>query len=166
MSAMTTKPSITPSTQRIGRVEVELSLGSIARMFAAEEWEQPDNAVGGAVFAGRVHEVLLNLPRDTGDVAGPADQFNLDAKICDPERHHPVPYLDVRAEVSRDGQAVLTDIPLVPVARPQRGVDGFHYGNNVRLAPSGRYDVVVRIAAGPLVGADPLPAARFSVAFE
>lgn len=118
---MSDRPRIQPQSRRVGRVEVELSPGPIARMFPAEEWEQDENSVGGAVFAGRTGEVMLNLAQDGEGVAKPHDQFNLDAKIHDPELKHPVPYLDVRVDVERDGETVLRDVSLVPVARPQRG---------------------------------------------
>ena len=76
---MANRPSVTPAKQRVGRVEVEVSLGPIARMFAAEEWQQPENAGGGAVFAGRAGEVRENVARED-PASAPPDQFNFDAK--------------------------------------------------------------------------------------
>jgi hypothetical protein len=40
----------TPGEQRVGRLRVAVSVGPIARMFAAGKWRDPDNSGGGAVF--------------------------------------------------------------------------------------------------------------------
>lgn len=142
----------TPAERRIGRVRVDVGLGPIGRMFDAHNWQAPENAGGAAVFAGRATEVIENIERETG--VDPEGFFNLDAHVYDVDSGHPVPYLEVSATVTRNGVAVLSDVPLVPVARTSKGVAGLHYGNNVALEPTGTYHVAVRIAPGPISGTD------------
>ncbi len=154
----------TPSERRVGRLRVDVGVGPIARMFAAEEWQQPENAGGGAVFAGRAGEVRENVATEPAPDAAPADLFNLDAQIHDVESGHPVPYLDVRATVRQGGEVIL-DVPLVPVARPRRGTAGLHYGNNVRLMPSGRYEVAVTVQPSALTGTDAVEVLDFELDF-
>jgi len=142
----------TPPTQTVGRLTVDVAAGPIARMFAAEAWRQPTNAGGGAVFAGRVGEVVENVDHEPDPDRPPAGLFNLDAHIHDAGSGHPVPYLNVQVTVSRDDEPVFTDLPLVPVARPHKGAAGLHYGNNVRLDENGGYRVVVRLDPSALTG--------------
>ena len=144
----------TPTERVIGRVRLNVAIGPIARLFAAEAWRESDNHGGGGVFAGRVGEVVENVEREPDPSHPPVGLFNLDAHAHDVDSGHPVPYLDVRACVSRDGVPVLPEVPLLPVARPHKGVAGLHYGNNVRLAPSGTYRVLVRLAPSALTGTD------------
>ncbi|MGH7733275.1 MAG: iron transporter [Gemmatimonadales bacterium] len=142
-----------------------MALGPVARMFPAEDWQREDNTRGGAVFAGRAGQVAVNVEREPAEGEAPAGQFNLDSHIRDAETGHPVPYLDVKVTVTRDGEAVYEDLPLVPVARPHKGVAGFHYGNNVALDPAGSYQVALSIAAGPLAGEGPFDAVLVSIDF-
>lgn len=113
--------AIDPECQPVGQVEVALSLGAITRLFPAEAWQRPENAMGGPVFAGRAGEVRTKLDREEAeDASGGEDHFNLDAKIHASPQGHSVPYLDVRATVSRNGQPVREAIPLMPVVRQLR----------------------------------------------
>ena len=41
--------------RKVGRADV--AAGPVAWMFGAERWQAPENASGGAVFAGRANEV-------------------------------------------------------------------------------------------------------------
>ena len=104
-----------PSELTAGRLRVDVAVGPIARMFAAEAWQRPENQGGGAVFAGRAGEVRENVDREPAADASPAGVFNFDAHVYDIESGHPVPYLDVHADVRRDGAPVLTNLALVPV---------------------------------------------------
>lgn len=158
--------TVTPTEQRVGRLRVDVALGGIARMFPADDWRQTENTGGGAVFAGRANEVVENVARESDAERAPTGLFNLDAHVRDLDSGHPVPYLDVRVDVSRDGVDVLKDVPLVPVARPHKGTAGLHYGNNVALEPEGLYDIVVRLAPGPLTGTDTDELAQFTVDFD
>jgi hypothetical protein len=76
--------------------------------------------------------------------------LSLDWPIKDAETGHPIPYVDVRTDVTCDGWAVYRDVPLLLVARPRRGIAGFPYGNNVELVPVGSYRVEVRVGPLPL----------------
>lgn len=154
-----------PAEHRLGRLRVDAGVGPIARMFPAESWRGPENTDGGAVFARRVGEVRENVAAEPGTDEAPADLFNLDAHIHDATSGHPVPYLTVRAVVRRGGQVIL-DVPLVPVARPYKGAAGLHYGNNVRLTPSGRYRVAVTIEPGPLTGTRTAETLDFDLDFD
>lgn len=154
-----------PAERMVGRLRVDVAVGPIARMFAPEDWQRAENAEGGAVFAGRAGEVLENVDREPGPGGGPAGLFNLDAHIRDVASGHPVPYLRVTATVRRGSDSVLTAVPLVPVARPHKGVAGLHYGNNVALDPTGAYQVTVRIAPSPLIGIEPVPELEFGLDF-
>lgn len=153
----------TPKERTVGRLRVDVAAGPVARMFAAEDWQRPENAGGGAVFAGRAGEVVENVDQEPDRAHPPDGLFNLDAHIYDSASGHPVPYLDVRVDVTRDGGPVLTDLPLVPVARPSTGASGLHYGNNVAMDPTGVYRVVVRVVAGALTGTD---AMEFTLDFD
>lgn len=154
-----------PAERIVGRLRVDVAVGPIARMFPAEDWQRAENARGGAVFAERAGEVLENVDREPGP-GGPTGLFNLDAHIHDVGSGHPVPYLRVTATVRRGGDPMLTEVPLVPVARPHKGLAGLHYGNNVALDPSGVYQVTVWIAPSPLIGAESFPELEFSLDFE
>ncbi|MBD2764783.1 iron transporter [Kocuria sp. cx-455] len=148
-----------PETRTFGRLRVDVAVGPIARMFDAEDWQQPANAGGGAVFAGRADEVVENIAAEPGPADPPADLFNLDAHIYDVDTGHPVPYLDVAVDVIRldgddDDRPEFTGLGLVPVARPRKGTAGLHYGNNVALDPEGSYRVWVHIGASALTGTD------------
>jgi hypothetical protein len=154
-----------PSERRLGRLRVDVGVGPIARMFPAPAWREPANATGGAVFAGRAGEVIENVAAEPQPDRAPAGLFNLDAHIHDADSGHPVPYLTVRATVRRNDGAVL-DVPLVPVARPHKGVSGLHYGNNVALEPSGRYRVAVTVEPGPLTGTETALTLDFDLDFD
>lgn len=143
-----------PGEQRMGRLRVTVSLGPIARRIAAAKWSEPDSAGGEAVFAGREAAVATNVADEPNPVSPPPGLCSLDVHIHDDDSGHPVPYLDVRADLSRNGDAVLSGFEMVPAARPAKGVAGLHYGNNIALEESGRYRIVVIIAASPLTGAD------------
>lgn len=156
----------TPDEQRVGRLRVAVSLGPIARMFAAAKWSDPDNAGGGAVFDGRETAVAKNVAREPDPAGPPPGLFNLDVHIHDVDSGHPVPYLDVRAALARNGDTVSTGFEMVPVARPTKGVAGLHYGNNVALEESGRYRIVVTIAASPLSGIDGDAHCEFTLDFD
>lgn len=143
-----------PGEQRMGRLTVSVSAGRAARMFAAANWREPHNAGGGAVFAGREDAIAENLPSEPDPADPPSGRINLDVHIHDVDSGHPVPYLDVRSEVSRNGAVVFADLEMVPVARPRKGVAGLHYGNNIALDAPGSYQVVVTIAASPLTGTE------------
>jgi hypothetical protein len=159
------RPRVDPVEQRAGRARVDVSLGPIARMFAAEQWQDPANTGGGAVFAGRADEVIENIPTEPQAGQAPAGLFNLDSHVHDVDSGHPIPYLDVRVEVRREnGTAVFADLPLVPVARVRKGAAGLHYGNNVALAATGRYRVTVHIAAHPLIS-DTATRNEFTITF-
>ncbi len=67
---------------------------------------------------------------------------------------NPVPYLDVRSDVSHNSAAVYAGVEMVSAARPHKGAAGLHYGNNIALDASGSYQVVAIIAASPLTGTD------------
>lgn len=125
-----------PTKRVIGRVRLNVAIGPIARMFAAEAWREPDNHSGGGGFAGRLGEEVENVERETDPSTPLSGLFNLDAHIHDVDSGHPVPYLDVRAAVSQDQVPILPEVPLLPVARPHKGVAGLHHGNNVAFAPS------------------------------
>ncbi|MGH3502784.1 MAG: iron transporter [Nocardioidaceae bacterium] len=153
-----------PSQRTIGHLKVDVAVGPIARMFEAATWLLPENAGGGAVFAGRAGEVRENVPAEPADA--PPGLFNLDAHVYDAETGHPVPYLDVHIDVARDGTPVLSDLALVPVARPHKGTAGLHYGNNVALDPTGSYQVEVRIAAGALTGTETTERLGFVLDFD
>lgn len=155
-----------PDQARLGRVRVDVAVGPIARMFPAEEWQRPENQGGGAVFSGRAGEVRENVDREPSAEASPAGVFNFDAHIYDIDSGHPVPYLDVHVDVRRDGVPVLSDLALVPVARPAKGVAGLHYGNNVILDAVGTYQVTIRVGASPLAGLDQVAVVEFSLDFE
>lgn len=144
-----------PEARTVVRLRVDVAVGPIARMFAAEDWQQPANAGGGAVFAGRAGEVVENVAAEPDPADTPAGLFNLDAHIYDTDTGHPVPYLDVAVDLTRvDGAAVFTGLGLVPVARPRKGTAGLHYGNNVALDPRGSYRVRVHVAPSALTGTD------------
>jgi hypothetical protein len=154
------------STERvIGRVRVNVAIGPIARMFAAETWQEPGNRSGGAVFADRSSELVENVDLEPDPSDLPSGLFNLDAHIYDVDSGHPVPYLDVRVDVSRDGVSVLREVPLLPVARPHKGVAGLHYGNNVALVPSGQYQVLLRLAPSALTGTEVTSVLEFTLDF-
>lgn len=155
-----------PPFQTIGNLKVDVAAGPIARMFAAEAWLEPANAGGGAVFSGRAGEVIENIVREAGQDASPEGLFNLDAHIYDTASGHPVPYLDVRADLQRGDHRVFTGIPLVPVARPWKRVAGLHYGNNVAIEPTGTYRVVVHISAGALTGTVSVSDLAFTLDFD
>ena len=155
-----------PAERVIGRVRLDVGLGPIARMFADEAWQEPDNHGGGAVFAGRSGEVIENVDHEPDPRESPVGVFNLDAHIHDAESGHPVPYLDVRVDVYRGGVPVLQEVPLLPVARPYKGTAGLHYGNNVALEPTGIYQVLVRLAPSALTGTDALSVLDFTLDFE
>ena len=74
-----------PGEQQVGRLRVSVSLGPIARMFAAAKWRDPDNAGGGAVFAGREAAVRENVAREPDPANSPRGLFNLDVHIHDVE---------------------------------------------------------------------------------
>lgn len=163
---MNDKPTADPAERQAGRIRFDVSLGPIARMFPASDWQAPQNTGGGAVFADRADEIVENVPREPEPGAAPAGTFNLDTHIHDQATGHPVPYLDVHADVAReDGTAVIDDLPLVPVARPHKGVAGLHYGNNISLDPTGRYRITIRIAAHPLIANDPITG-DFTITFN
>lgn len=148
----------TPDEQRVGRLRVAVSLGPIARMFAAAKWSDPDNAGGGAIFAGSEAAVAQNVVREPDPAGPPPGLFNLDVRIHDVNSGHPVPYLDVRADLSRNGDAVPTGFEMVPVARPTKGAAGLHYGNNgapmSQFVPSGgRLHVSYHAEMAPIHGA-------------
>jgi hypothetical protein len=107
-----------PGEQQVGRLRVAVSLGPLARMFAAAQWRDPDNTGGGAVFAGREGRFARTW-REPDPANFPRGLFNLDVHIHDVDSGHPVPYLDVRADVSRNGAAVLTGLEMV--LAPQGG---------------------------------------------
>jgi hypothetical protein len=155
-----------PAERAVGRLRVDVAVGPIARMSAAEDWLRAENAGGGAVFAGRAGEVIENVDREPGPDGGPAGLFNLDAHIHDVASGHPVPYLQVTATVRRGGDSVLSAVPLVPVARPHKGVAGLHYGNNVALDPAGAYQVTVRIEPSALTGTDAVQELEFGIDFD
>lgn len=62
-----------PGQQQVGRLRVAMSLGPIARMFRAAQWYDPDNAGGGAVFAGREAAVVENVAREPDQANPPWD---------------------------------------------------------------------------------------------
>jgi hypothetical protein len=162
-----------PEARTAGRLRVDVAVGPIARMFAAEDWREPNNAGGGAVFAGRVGEVVENVAAEPDPADPPAGLFNLDAHIHDIDAGHPVPYLDVTVDVVRldgtgdDGdRPVFTGLPLVPVARPHKGTAGLHYGNNVALEARGSYRVRVQVAASALTGTDEPASLDFVLDFD
>lgn len=155
-----------PAERMIGRARVDVAVGPIARMFAAEVWREPGNQGGGAVFGGRSGEVIENVEREPDASDLPAGVFNLDAHIRDADSGHPVPYLDVRVNVRRDGVQVLGEVALLPVARPPKGVAGLHYGNNVALEPAGVYQVLVRVAPSALTGAGAASVLEFTLDFS
>lgn len=143
-----------PEAMTVGRLRVDVAVGPIARMFAAEDWRLPDNAGGGAVFDGRAGEVVEDVAGEPDPADPPTGRFNLDAHIHDAETGHPVPYLDVHVDVATADGPVFTGLPLVPVARPRKGTAGLHYGNNAALDPAKSYRVRVRIAPSPLTGTE------------
>jgi len=63
--------------------------------------------------------VRKNVAREPDPANFPRGLFNLDVHIHDVDSGHPVPYLDVRADVSRNGAAVLTGLEMV--LAPQGG---------------------------------------------
>jgi hypothetical protein len=121
--------------------------------------------VAGPVFAGREAAVRENVAREPDPANFPRGLFNLDVHIHDVDSGHPVPCLDVRSNVGRNGAAVLTGLEMVPVARPAKGVAGLQYGNNVALEEAGRYRVVVTIAPSPLTGTDGDASCEFTTDF-
>lgn len=155
-----------PSERVIGRLRVDVAVGPIARMFPAEDWQREQNAGGGAVFAGRADEVVENVDHEPGQDAGPTGLFNLDAHIHDVDSGHPVPYLEVSVSVNHEGHSVLAGLPLVPVARPHKGVAGLHYGNNVALEPAGAYEVLLSLAPTALTGTDREETLGFVIDFD
>ncbi|WP_162308174.1 iron transporter [Segeticoccus rhizosphaerae] len=155
-----------PAVREVGRLRVDVAAGPIARMFAAEEWQRPENAGGGAVFAGRVTKVVENVEVEPDPADRPLGLFNLDAHIHDTGSGYPVPYLRVRADVTRDGAPVLTGLPLLPVARPSKGAAGLHYGNNVALDPHGVYQVMVQLAPSALTGTERPALLEFALDFD
>lgn len=158
--------SASPSFQTAGNLKVDVAAGPIARMFAAEEWLDPTNAGGGAVFAGHAKDVIENIEREFEPGNAPDGLFNLDAHIYDVASGHPVPYLDVHADVRRGSEQLFSDILLVPVARPRKGAAGLHYGNNVALDPRGRYQVTVTIAPGALSGLSEPTTLEYTLDFD
>lgn len=157
---------VTPVEQTVGRLCVDIALGRIARMYAAEDWQQSQNAGGGAVFAGRAGEVLENVDSEPAPEVATPGLFNLDAHVHDLDSGHPVPYLDAHVDVTKAGAEILKDVPLVPVARAHKGTAGLHYGNNVALDAIGTYDVVLRLAPSPLTGTEQVEALNFTVTFD
>jgi DNA-binding HxlR family transcriptional regulator len=153
-----------PGEQQVGRFRVAVSVVPIARMFAASQWRDPNNAGGGAVFAGRQRAGwLVRQPDPANPQRG---LFNLDVHIHDVDSGRPVPYLDVHTDVSRNGTAVLTGLEMVPVAPRAKGVAGLYYGSNVALEETGRHRVGVTIAAPPLTGTHDDEHCEFTVDFD
>ena len=74
-----------PGEQRAGRLTVTVSVGPVARMFAAPRWRDPHNAGGGAVFAGREEAIRENVAHEPDPADHPAGLVNLDVHIHDAE---------------------------------------------------------------------------------
>lgn len=154
--------SSTPAERRLGG-RVDVAVGPIARMFAAEDWPHAENAGGGTVFAGLVGEVIENVDREPEPGAEPVGLFNLDPHMHNVASGHPVPHLTMTVTRTRGGEPALTEVPVVLVARPHKGIAGPHDGNNVALEPAGVYLMRVRLEPSGLTGTETVQDLKFSL---
>jgi hypothetical protein len=74
-----------------------------------------------------------------------------------------VPYLGVSMDVLLDGHPVSFGQAVVPMVTVGPDPTRLYYGNNVRLAQRGTYQVFVRLNRNPLLGKDQPQAAQFNV---
>jgi hypothetical protein len=174
---------VTPTDVTVAGVVLSLRLDTARHMFepavASAVGSNPDPAasggdqnkdkdkenVGSAVFPGGMLRVVGNFDAAQG---APADAPNaiirhvvLTAKTKDGGQV--VPYQSVSIDVLLDGRPVIFDQALVPMVMVDKDPRQLYYGNNIKLPQRGTYQVFVRLARNPLLGADQPPAAQFNL---
>jgi hypothetical protein len=74
-----------------------------------------------------------------------------------------VPYLTINMDMLLDGRPVSFGQSVVPMVASEANPPSMYYGNNVRLAQRGMYQVFVRMSYNPLLGNGQPQAAQFNV---
>jgi hypothetical protein len=176
-AALMTSLDVTPSETRVGDVVVSLAFASArhmvdqARMPSDDPAPQatpsiPDGAASqGALVLSDMLHVTNNLDPTQPLPADSAQSIMRHAviQVRTSDGGQPVPYLTVTMDVLLDGHPINFGLPAVPMVGTEGAPSQLYYGNNVRLAQRGTYQVFVRLPRNPMLGSAQPNAAQFNV---
>jgi hypothetical protein len=125
---------------------------------------QPAPAASASVLDGML-QVTNNI-----DPSQPAPQDQAQAMmrhvridVQDTNGGNQVPYLSATLDMLLDGRPVMSNQAVVPMVDAEATTPQLYYGNNVKLAQRGTYQVFVRLQPNALLGKDAPQAAEFNV---
>jgi uncharacterized protein involved in high-affinity Fe2+ transport len=88
---------------------------------------------------------------------------HVDVQVRSTDGGFAVPYLSASLDLLLDGRPIASGLPVAPMVAGDSSAPQLYYGNNVKLAQRGTYQVFVRLRPNPLTGKDQPQAAQFNV---
>jgi hypothetical protein len=127
------------------------------------------SAAPAAAASSSILEGMLQLTNNIDpSQPAPADQpqtmmRHVRVEVQSSDGGNPVPYLSASLDMLLDGRPVMSNLAVVPMVATEATTPQLYYGNNVRLAQRGTYQVFVRLQPSALLGKDAPEAAQFNV---
>jgi Fe2+ transport protein len=169
---------VSPREQRVGGISLSLSFEAPRHMVdqtavfnagnadpARPTATLPDGVSKGAVVLSDMLHVTNNLdptqllPVDSAQ----AIMRHVVVQVGAGDGSQPVPYLGVSMDILLDGHPVGFGQAVVPMVAADASAPSLYYGNNIRLAQRGLYQVFIRLSRNALLGTDQPLSAQFNV---
>jgi hypothetical protein len=169
---------VSPADQRVGGVTLSLAFEPPRHMvdqtaaFNAPNVDPlrptpsvPDGVSKGSVVMSDMLKVTNNMDPNQLVPADSAQSIirHVVVQIRAGDSSQPVPYLGVTMDILLDGHPVGFGQAVVPMLPQEASAPTLYYGNNVRLAQRGLYQVFIRLSRNLLLGSDQPQAAQFNV---
>jgi hypothetical protein len=170
---------VSPAQVQVGGVTLSMALEPARHMLAqtAVVTSDPDTAhqpaAGSPANTASIALVLDGLLRLTNNI-DPSQPLpedlpqaivrHVNVQVRTAEGGYSVPYLSVSMDMLLDGRPVTSDLAVVPMVTPESTTPQLYYGNNLKIAQRGTYQVFIRLQPSAVLGKDQPPVAEFNVA--
>jgi hypothetical protein len=169
---------VSPAQVQVGGLTLSLAFEPARHMGAETATSAPDpdpahasgaSAPPAATASSSVLDGMLQLTNNIDpSQPAPADapqamMRHVRVEVQSSDGGNPIPYLSASLDMLLDGRPIMSNLAVVPMVATEATTPQFYYGNNVKLAQPGTYQVFVRLQPSALLGKETPQAAQFNV---